>query len=156
MRLGFEFWDALFVGAGMALAEPKDRAQFSQEVARCAEPGPPASGCDEPSAEKSSITMPFFSVEAGAQHRFRLFPSSSFLPGLALGRTFGAGMSREINCAGCRSDALGGSATGSYLAPFFRITFADYGLFAATVRSAWFVAGDLQQLTTLSFEIGQP
>jgi hypothetical protein len=65
-------------------------------------------------------------------------------------------MIREANCDGCRTEHLDGSAKGTYLAPFFRVTFGRDGYVAVVARSAWFLDGDLQQLTTLGGEFGMP
>jgi hypothetical protein len=152
-RLGIEFWDVLLAGIGIGFGRPNDHASYTEQVVDCE-----YSICDStPHAQGSVVKAPFFNLEVGAQHRFRPFANGSLSTGIALGQSFGlGGMVREVNCSGCASHDLDGSSSGTYLAPFFRITFGRLGIGGVIVRSMWYVTGDLQQITTVGGELGLP
>jgi hypothetical protein len=158
LRLGLAFWDVLLTGIGVGFGKPNDHAPFSEQVVTCQTVNGTVISCDDtPESRESGVTAPFFNVEAGAQHRFRPWVSTSLSLGLVLGQSFGIGtMFRAVECDGCRTVHLDGSATGTYLAPFVRITIGRGGYGAVVLRSAWFLTGDLQQLTMIGGEFGLP
>ena len=91
------------------------------------------------------------------QHRFRPWRSSSISPGAMLGYAAGfQALKRGVACEGCSSTDLGISVSGAYSAPFLRVTFGQRGMSAAVVRSAWFLNGDMQYMTTLGMEVFAP
>ena len=81
---------------------------------------------------------------------------------LSVGCTLGyqiatSDLERSIDkCTNCRVMELDATASGAYVAPFFRVTFGSLGIFALVARSEWFLTSDLVQMTSLGFEAGLP
>ncbi len=158
LRLGLELWDRLVAGVGLGFAQLADHAPISDQAVDCDVTAGIVTSCDDaPHTGKSVVRALFFSLEAGVQERFRPSSRVSLAPGISLGQNLGLGsIKRVVECDGCRTQRLDGSGRGTYVVPFFRVTLDRVGYMAATLRSAWFLGGDLQQLTTLGFECGLP
>lgn len=158
VRVGFELWDTVLLGLGIGGIFPHDRRPFSQAVVDCDTVGGQVVSCDdEPHSAESTVSASLFTMETGVQRRFRPWDSTSWTPGLTLG--YGAslyGLHRRVSCDGCPSFGLDAKVSGAYVAPFFRVTFGELGMWAAVLRSNWFLTGELQQMSTLGVEFGFP
>jgi hypothetical protein len=155
LRFGIAIWDLLVLNTLAGGIAPKDRDSFEESVQECDKYI--MYSCSEPYSEESSVSALFVALELGAQYRLRPWRPVSFVPGLLLGQTLGLGnFTRGVGCEDCKSVDLDASASGTYIAPFFRVTIGNRGAVAATLRSIWFLSGDLEQATTLGAEIGLP
>jgi hypothetical protein len=155
MRIGFELWDHVVLGAGFGFLDFGDLHPTSEQVVDCVRDQRGNETCDAtPHSESSSITGAVAVLEAGYQYRFRPSRSTSLVPVLYAGYQFSKPLERGVGCQGCPSTSLDASARGAYLAPFLRVTFLN--IFAVFVRSDWYVTGDLVQQSSLGFEIGLP
>ena len=158
-RLGFELWDTVVLGMGVYAIQPADQRPTSETVVDCTSIQGALQTCDSSGhAKQSEISGGAAATfEAGLQHRFRPWQSLSVSPGAMLGYSAAfSSLKRGVDCEGCAKTDLGLSASGAYTAPFLRVTFGHRGMYAAVARSAWFLSGDLQTVTTLGFEFTAP
>ncbi len=148
-------WDQVLIGVGGVFLGPSDRQKFSELVVSCAAQGV---DCSNPREADSSISGGQLRFELGYQHRFRPVRIVSMAPGLWLGYAQDIeGLQRGIpNCNDCSGEDLNIRSSGAYVAPFVRATFGGTGAFALSLRSQWFVTGDLLHMTLLGLEFGEP
>ncbi|HEY2407294.1 MAG TPA: hypothetical protein VGI10_14890 [Polyangiaceae bacterium] len=157
-RAGVAFWDQLafnVAGGGLWFA---DKEPFSELVVDCQTVSGVTVGCGDPTNQQSRVTGGFLSLETGYQRRFVASRSISLLPALMLGYAQRLGkLKRGVQCDGCRQVPIQDIDTsGAYLAPEFRVTLSQSGAFALSLRSEWYLTGDLTQRTLLAFELGMP
>lgn len=157
-RAGAAFWDHLVIGTGLAIYSPVDNDPTSELVTTCTTFDGQSLGCSGPSREESGVTGSFASFEGGYQHRWRPWVNGSLTPGAVLGLTAELHPpSRGVGCEGCPDPvALPVSASGLYVAPFFRFTIGERGNYALVARSQIFLTSDLAHFTTLGAEVGLP
>lgn len=158
LRFGIEFWDHVLAALAFGSLWPNDRRPFSELVVDCTEINGVNVGCsDDPHEQSSSVSATFLGFEIGVQRRFRPAQSVSLTPGLLLGgSTDLGGLTRAVDCDGCREVRLDADVAGWYLGPFFRVTFGKMGAVAAILRAQWFLTGDLMHVSTLGIEAGLP
>jgi hypothetical protein len=157
-RAGVAFWDHLVIGTGFAIYAPTDKDPTSELVITCTTIEGQSFGCSGPSSQQSGVDGSFAFFESGYQHRFRPWVNSSLTPGAVLGVTAEVhAPSRGVACEGCpASVTLPVSTSGLYVAPFFRVTFGETGIYAFIARSQIFATSDLAHFTTLGAEMGLP
>lgn len=157
-RLGFEFWDHLFVASGIGGLLLSDRAPIYEMVVDCTSVNGQVVGCGDQAHEQgSNVSATLLLAEVGLQHRFRPALTLSWLPGIAVGYQRAlSDLSRSVDCKGCTSIDLDASASGVYLGPFFRVTFGNLGAIALIVRSQWYLTSDVIQMSSLGIECGLP
>jgi len=159
LRIGFELWDTLVLGAGLSGLLPADERPTSENVVTCTSIQGAGETCETSGHPQESeigggLAATF---EVGLQHRFRPWRSLSISPGAMLGYAAAFhSLNRGVACDGCSSTDLGVSVSGAYATPFLRVTFGQRGMYAAVVRSAWFLSGEMQHMTTLGIEVFAP
>jgi hypothetical protein len=159
IRAGVEFFEQLTVAIGIGGFLLNDRQPFTERLIQCSSVEGVVVSCgDEANDYSSSVGAQMFLVETGYHHRFRPWYDISLSPGAMLGYQLAfSDLERSIDsCSECREVRLNATVDGLYLGPLFRVTFGPMGIFALTLRSDWYLTGNMQQMTTLGFEMGQP
>lgn len=158
LRLGVALWDQWAISMGFGGMFLKDTNPFKETVTDCTYLNGNLVSCEGQSEQESTIRADGLSFESGYQRRFRPWPSSSLLPGLMVGYAFSVGgIKRGVDCEGCQSFTVADlTADGVYVAPSFRITIGESGFIGLSIRSQWFLTGDLRQLTTMGIDLGWP
>jgi hypothetical protein len=144
--------------AALGCSNLGDKRPYSEPVVDCTTVDGTIVDCGtSPHSEDSTVGAALFTMEGGLQHRFRPWRSTSSSPGMMLGySTTVKGLNRSVDCDGCKSMRLDLVTAGTYLAPFFRVTFGQTGNMARVLRSSWFLRGDIVHVTTLGIEIFAP
>ncbi|MFT3923269.1 MAG: hypothetical protein QM778_12115 [Myxococcales bacterium] len=153
-RISLEFWDQAVIGLSVGAQLFKDLAPTSEQVVDCQRVNGVVVDCDdEPHAQQSGVHGPLMMFEGGWQPQIRLSRATLLAPGPVFGylHTFG-GIRREVACDGCpKGDRLDFDASGPYLGGSLQFSLVRSMGFAVALRSLWFFASDLHQMTTLGF-----
>jgi hypothetical protein len=154
---GIALWDRIPMHVGFGALVPRDRAPIYQEGVFCEVDENGLEICGEPEVGKSSVSGGYLSFETGYQHRLRLSSSVALVPAGLLGYLWNvSAFSRAVGCKECQSFPVDVNASGGYVAPLLRVAFGTHGAVALSVRTNWFMAGDLRHMTLFGLEFGAP
>jgi len=152
LRFDVSLWQNLALGMGLDIFEFDDKAPFSELVMDCQTVNGIVVSCDDSAhPKKSSVQAIALQYEAGYQPQFRLADDTVRLsPALLFGymHTFKA-IERSVACTDCsRSEKLPLSISAPYLTGAVELAFPWAVGFALSVRSRWYLMGDLVHTTT--------
>jgi hypothetical protein len=154
---GIALWDQLPIHFGFGPLAPSDHAPIFEKGTFCTTDADGVESCSEPSVGRSTVSGGYLNVETGYQRRFRLSPAVALVPAGLFGYLWNSErLSRSVRCEGCRSFSIDVDASGAYVSPSLRFVLGDPWAFGVSVRTNWFLTGDLQQMTLVGLEFLAP
>jgi hypothetical protein len=154
---GIALWDQLPIQVGFGSMAPSDHDPIFEKGPFCGIDADGVESCSEPRLERSTVSGGYLNWETGYQRRFRLSSAVALVPAGLLGYVWSSGrLSRTVGCEGCRSFSVDVDASGAYFAPSLRFVLGDPGAFGLSVRTNWFLTGDVQQMTLVGLEFLAP
>jgi hypothetical protein len=157
LTLGVAFWREIPLTIGVGAANLEDPLASPGGLQPCDANGT----CPVWHDASSRILGQYFTINTGYQHRFQVWDAVYFVPGALIGYQAGVNQPHaSTTCDDCPEQRIpipDASLDGMYLAPTVRASFGQNGGFIAlSVRSQWFVTGDLLQTTLFGLEFIAP
>lgn len=156
---GIAFLNEIPLNVSVGGVSLDDAATYTESVQDCYYVDGMYTNCGDPHDESSKISGGYFSFDSGYQRRFELSKVVYLVPGLLFGYQFSINrLRRGVDCAGCQELPVPNTnLNGAYVAPTVRVSFGRRGGFIAlSIRSQWYVTGDLLGATLFGVEAISP